>query len=358
MKIKKKLAEKKEAKHRARRLFIKEGIFISMRNSFGQNYISPFAIAINTSSPLVAMLSSISGLLGPLSQMFGSRLIEKFTRKKILLKSSLSEILIWFSFILIAFLFYQRIFTPLLPFVLLILFSAFIVVANIPYPAIFSWLGDLVDKKYRGRWFSKRDFIRGFVGVILALLGAFLLDWFDGKGIVMVGFMILFLLASFGMFLAFKTTKREYEPKINLKKGDYFSFFKFLRNAPKNNFGRFSIFGSFFAFSHSMSASLITVYLLRYLEFNYITYMVITLSFTIFSLAFLGFWGKFSDKYGNYKIMLITTVLIPLIPIFYILFPSPLYLIFVPQLVAGIAWSGFNLATVNFIPKFDSFKKS
>jgi len=40
------------------------------------------------------MLSSITGLLGPLSQLFGSRLIEKFSRKKIILKTVFLESLV------------------------------------------------------------------------------------------------------------------------------------------------------------------------------------------------------------------------------------------------------------------------
>jgi len=72
----------KELKHKARRYSIKEGIFASTKTSLTDQFIAPLAIAINASNSLVALFSSISGLLGPLSQMFGSRLIEKEPRKK------------------------------------------------------------------------------------------------------------------------------------------------------------------------------------------------------------------------------------------------------------------------------------
>ena len=76
----------KKLKHKSRRLSIKEGMFAAASGSVGNTYISPFAIAINASNSLVALLSSISGLLGPLTQMFSSKLIEKYSRKKIILK--------------------------------------------------------------------------------------------------------------------------------------------------------------------------------------------------------------------------------------------------------------------------------
>ena len=60
----------KELRHQARRHSIKEGIFASAKGSFGDYYIAPFAIAINASNSLVALLSSVSGFLGPLTQIF------------------------------------------------------------------------------------------------------------------------------------------------------------------------------------------------------------------------------------------------------------------------------------------------
>ena len=74
-------------KHKARRESIKEGIFSSASFSMGNRFISPFAIALNASNSLVAMLNSMTGLLGPLSQYFGSKAIEKNSRKKVIVRS-------------------------------------------------------------------------------------------------------------------------------------------------------------------------------------------------------------------------------------------------------------------------------
>jgi len=66
-------------------------------------------------------------------------------------------------------------------------------------------------------------------------------------------------------------------------------------------------------------------------------------------LLVLNLWGTLADKYGNYRILVITTIFIPLIPILWILSPNPFYLIFVPSLISGISWAGFNLAVGNFV---------
>ena len=338
-----------ELKHNARRRSIKEGIFASMKGSFGDHYILPFAIAINVSNSAVAFLGSISGLFGPLSQIFCSKLIEKYPRKKIVLKSIFFESLIWLPLIAISILFYKGILTEILPLIFMLFFSMYIFIANVGVPAWFSWMGDLVDGKYRGRWFSKRDMIIGFISAVLAIIASFFLDYLKKNSLTMLGFAILFSLAFISRLISWWILKKQYEPKMKLDKAYYFSFWDFLRQAPKNNFGKFSMFRAFFGFASSMSSVLLAVYFLRILEFSYANYMIITMSVTLFSLIFLELWGKFADAHGNYLVLYISSFLISTIPVLLILSPSPFYLVLVPQFISGFSWAGFNLASGNFI---------
>jgi MFS family permease len=345
----------KELKHQARRKSIKEGMFAVGESSFGSAYISPFAIAMNASDSLVAMFTSISGLVGPISQIFSSRLIEKYPRKQIVLKSVLTESLTWIPIALLAFLFYKGIAVTFLPIILLILYSTFVIIANIASPAWFSWMGDLVDTKYRGRWFSKRNLITGFSSVVLALIASVILEYFNRTNKIMYGFVTLFLLAFIFRYISYQSFKTQYEPPIKLKKGYYFSFWNFLMNLNKTNFGKFTIFHFFYSFACAIASSLFAIYLLRIIGLGYTAYILVSYASTIFSLMVIGLWGKFADKYGNYKTILITSILTPLIPLFYILNSSIIYLISVPALISGISWAGFNLASGNFI--YDNVSK-
>ena len=339
----------KKLKHQARRYSIKEGVFASAKVSFGDRFIHPFAIAINTSNPLVALLTSISGLLGPLSQLISAQKLRKFSRKKVVMLSVLLESLMWLPFIAIAILFSKGIFVSFLPILLLLSFSIYIIMANASYPQWFSWMGDLVDKKYRGRWFSKRNLLIGVASVVLAVLASIFLDYFKKIDLAMMGFIILFSLALISRFVSWTIFKKQYEPKLKFKKENYFSFWSFLKKSPKNNFGRFTTFRALFGFAGTISSAVWSIYILRHLGFSYSIYMIILSSEILFSLLFLSLWGKLADKYGNYKILVITTLFLPITPILWILHPSPIYLIFVPALIGGIAWGGFALATSNFI---------
>ena len=339
----------KTLKYGARINSIKEGIFTTGRMSFADYYFSPFAIAINASNSLVAMLSSITGLLGPLSQVFGSKAMEKHSRKKIILRSVFLEIMSLIPFIIIAILYWNGIITNLMPLIFFFFFSFYTIFMNFGSPAWFSWVGDIVHERYRGRWFSKRNLLIGFVSVVLAVGASFLLDHFEKVNLLMLGFVFLFLLAFFSRLIAWKFLQKQFEPELKLKKGKHYSFFDFLKDLPKSNFGKFSLFRAFMNFAVFIASPLFAVYLLRYLGFEYSTYMIVVLSGTVFSLIVMGLWGKIADKFGNYVVLALTTIFIPIIPILWVLSPSPFYFIFVPVLISGISWAGFNLASGNFI---------
>ncbi len=339
----------KELKHKARRVSIKEGIFATAGFAFGNHYLSPFAIAINLSNSLIALMSSIGGILGPLSQLFSSRLIEKYSRKKIVLNAVFWESMMWIPLIIVGFLFYKGLLVNIIPLFFLLFFSLHLIISNISGPAWFSWMGDIVDEEYRGRWFAKRNLIHGTISIVFALGAAFFLDYFKKIGLTIFGFMILFFFAFIFRMMSWNCFKKQYEPKIKLKKDYYFSFFDFLFKAPKNNFGKFTLYRSMLSFAQSIAAPLFAVYILRYLNFSYIIYMTIVMTSSFFSIFLIELWGKFADNYGNYRTIVITSFFIPLIPILWTLSKSPVYLILVPSIIGGLAWAGFNLAAGNFV---------
>ncbi|MCL5730277.1 MAG: MFS transporter [Candidatus Pacearchaeota archaeon] len=339
----------KELKYKSRINSIKAGMFASAKSSFGDYYLSPFAIAINASNALVALLTSVSGILGPLSQMFGSRLIEKSARKKIVLRAVLFELLFWIPFVTIAVLYWTSIIQSALPIIFLFFFAFYVIFSNLGTPAWFSWTGDIVDERYRGRWFSKRNLLTGFVSVVLALASSFILDYFKKIDLIMGGFIVLFLLALISRVISWKFYHKQYEPKLEFQKGDYFSFSDFLIRARKTNFGRFSFFNAALNFAASISSPLFVIYMLRDLNFSYLTYMLITVAGIVFSLLVMEIWGRIADRYGNYAVLYISGFLISIVPVLWIFSPSPVYLILVPTLISGISSAGFNLASNNFV---------
>jgi MFS family permease len=338
-----------ELSEKSRKYSLKEGVFSTIKDSVSGNYITPFAIAINSPNYLIGLLSSITGLIGPISEWRSSRLIGKVPRKKIVLTAVLFEILSWIPLILVALLYYYGIIVSLLPLMLLVFFSLYVISANAGSPAWFSWIGDLVDENKRGRWFGKRNAIIGFVTIISALTTSIILDFLKKRNFVMFGFIILFLIAMIARIISRYYLSKQYEPPIKIEKESYFSFFQFIKKAPKNNFGRFAIFKSLLNGAQAVGGPFFTVYLLKQLNFSYVEIIAISISTTLFTLISIGWWGKFSDKYGNYQVLRITLILVALCPIAYLFSTNHIYLILVPQILSGIGWGGFNLAASNYV---------
>ena len=118
----KKINEEYE-KERTRKLSIKEGALSTISGSFGDSYITPYALSLNANNAHIGFLSSFTGLLGPLSQIKGSRLMEKFPRKKIIALFVALQALMWIPILFLSILFQKGLFLDYLPIVLIIFYS-------------------------------------------------------------------------------------------------------------------------------------------------------------------------------------------------------------------------------------------
>ncbi len=335
-----------ELKHKTRRLSIKEGIFWTFRQAFGDHYIAPFAIAIGSSNPMVALINAMWNM-SFVTQIFGVKILNKISRKKIVSTSVLINSLGFLLMALIGFLYLKGIATEYLP--LLILIDLFIVLSSmgIGHPAWFSWMGEVVDQKYMGRWWAKRSTILTFMSIILTIIASFILEFFKNKELEMIGFILFFMIAFITRVYSVRILNKHYEPKS--KKQNTFKIRSFFKELRKTNFGKFIIFRGLFSLSVGITSPLVAIYLLRNLGFNYPIYIIISLAGMIFSIFTLNLWGKLADKYGNYRVIAIATMFIPLTPILWILSSSKLYLFLIPGIIGGISWYGFILASTNFV---------
>jgi len=336
-------------KERTMKLSVKEGSYASVMSGFGDAYITPYALSLNANNLAIGFLSSFTGLISPLSQLLGSKLMEKYSRKKIITTAVTLHALMWLPILLLSLLFQKNIFQAYLPIILIVFYSVYALFGALGGPAWFSLLGDIIPEKIRGAYFGKRNKICSTVALLSTIAAAFILDFFKTRGVVLVGFSILFFFACIFRLLSANTFRKHYEPKFKLQPGYYFSFWQFIKKAPSNNFGKFVIFIALIDLSTNISAPFFSVYMLKDLNFSYITFMLVNISSSIFSILFMPVWGKFADKYGNKDLLKLGAFMIPFIPILWLFSKSPVYLAFSPQLLSGVGWAAFNLAATNYI---------
>ena len=344
------------------KLSVREGSLASVSSSFGLSYLSPFALALNASTVQMGILYAIASLLPGIAQLKASTLIEKFSRKRIVLTGIMMIILLWIPIILTGLLFYFKVSYAI--WVLIGLIGLFYVLSAIVDPVWFSWMGSLVPGEERGKYFSRRNRAPGFFGIIAMVVGALILDGAKNIGthygnvlaFTLIGFGVLFSLASIAKFWSWRLLKKQYEPRLKIRKKDYFTFKQFLNKCRSTPFGRFTLFRFVLSLAVGIAGPFWAVYILRDLGFSYVWYMLVTVSAIIFQLMFLPLLGKFSDKFGNVKLISICSWLIVTTPLLWLIsalisdaLVVKLYLLFIPAVFGGFAWAGYNLAVNNYI---------
>ncbi|NCO11111.1 hypothetical protein CO038_01055 [Candidatus Pacearchaeota archaeon CG_4_9_14_0_2_um_filter_39_13] len=334
------------SKEHALKYSIAEGSAQSVAGNLGSSFITPFALLIGANSFHIGILSSFSGLVSPIGELFGSRLLEKFSRKKIITLEKTLENLFWLLIMGVAYLSWRGQLAFYLPYILIILYGAVIFLTGMGRPAIFSWMGDLISDDSKGRYFANRNRIVGFVGLVSFFFGGLALDYFKTNGMAIFGFSVLFGLTIIFRSISRNFIKRMFNPNFRVRRGYYFTFSSFVKRY--DNFGKFAFYQAVFFFAVMISSPFFAVYMLEDLGFGYLTFTLIAMSSTIFYLIFTPLAGKFSDKYGNVKLLYVSGILFPTIPILWIFLKDPWALFFIPGLISGVANAAFAIAVTNF----------
>ncbi len=326
---------------------LEEGAAYSVSVGAGNNFITPYAIKFNATNMQISLLSSIPNIVNSILQMFTPKLMEKHDRKKIVVTSVFIQASLWIPIIMLYFA------KDYAPYLLIFLVTLYTMMNSLISPAWRSWISDIIPEKIRGKFFGQRNRLMIVVQIISMILVGFLLDKTKSFN-VFVGFAIAFFMAFLGRMTSGYLLTKHYEPKFVMSKKKYFSFFQFIRKAPKNNFGRFALFIGLITASVYIAAPFFAVYMLRNLSFSYTVYTIVNI-FSYVGLALgMGFWGKISDEIGNKKVLEISSYFISTYPFWWLISGNPIFLSII-NLMSGFFWAGFNLSSFNYI--FDAVSR-
>ncbi len=358
--VSKQIQKKKES---AKKISIVEGSMYSVMDGFGLRYIAPFALALGANNAQIAFLSSAPSLFGNVSQLYAHKALSKFSRSTLCFIGSLLQALFFLLIIGVGILYFYGGLSSFWSSTLLVVVYVFLVMfGSFLSPIWSSWMQDVVEKHHLGQYFGLRTRVVSLVLLFCMLAAGFLLDYFKHTHLFLI-FALIFFLAMLGRLTSALLFKWQYEPKLKLEQKKYFSFWSFLKNLTKTNFGKFVLAYSLIILATNIASPFFVVYEFKQLSFTYIQYVVLTMVFVLSGVLFVPAWGKFSDRYGNLRTLKICAYLIPLVALFWFLSflvfrHSPswvFYYLFIIEGMSGFAWAGFNLATNNFI--YDSLDR-
>ncbi|MEK6852656.1 MAG: MFS transporter [Nanoarchaeota archaeon] len=328
---------------------VKDGAAASAMTGIADSYRGPYAIELGATNQQVGLLTSVSNLVGPLFQLVGLKILKRgVSRKKLVLISVLLHALILIPILLVPFIFKSYRIE-----ILIALFMLYAIFAHFSGPLWASWMGDLVPSQIRGQYFGYRNRVAGIITLGATFGAGYILYKFSNSSEpterLFVGFVIIFIAAILFRLLSFYYLTRKYEPKFEISHEYEYSFVEFLKRMRNDNFGRFVIYVAAISLAANISGPFFSVYMLRDLEFSYLTFTLVTITASVSSLLSMLFWGKAIDRYGSIYVMRICGFLIPLLPLLWIFAKGNFYVILMIQALGGFSWSGFQLGSFTFV---------
>ncbi|MGV8087218.1 MAG: MFS transporter [Candidatus Woesearchaeota archaeon] len=344
---------------------VKDGLFTSIKAGFTENFVMPFAIALNSTSGMLAAISSVPQLIASFMQLFAQSSLKLFkTRGRLIFWSAFIQAFMWIPLLLIPLIAGDNI---QLAFILVLLFVTLeTTIGTFQGPIYNSILGDIIDENKRGEFFGKRNRIVNLLGFISTFIAGLVLSFFknmDTNGTahyVFFGFAILFFLAFISRVISAYYKSKIYDPPYTSPK-TAITFGNFLKNMTHNNYGIFVLYIFMFKLVANISAPFFALYLLKDMQMNYIHYTMIIGASILASFVMMGVWGKLIDKRGSKLVLQISGFLIPLSPLLLILGifisdPTTRFIyILLEEMFSGAVWAAFNLSTSSFL--FDATEK-
>ena len=307
-----------------------------------QNYITPLALELKATTAQIGLLASIPSLTMALSQLAAPDLSERAgSRKGLILPVVFMHAIMFVPILLVPYIFHASQVWWLIGLV-----TISVVLGSIANPAWGSMMADLVPIRLRGRYFGSRGRIAGFITLVFFFIAGGILQLYTGN--IFAGYAALFGGATMFRLLSFFFLSRMYEPVQAESKENGTSLLKLIRHVGSSNLGKFTLYVALIDFCTCISAPFFTVFMFRDLHFSYVTFVIVSSSSAIASLLFQTFWGRRADMAGNIRVIRVTSMILPIIPLLWLGSTNVYYLI-AANIVSGFGWSGFSLSAVNFV---------
>jgi MFS family permease len=320
-----------------------DGSAYSVMLGLTQNYITPYALTMKATTQQIGLLTSVPNFTMAAAQFAAPALSERMgSRKGFILPMVLMHALMWLPILLIPYLFQTHQVWWLIAF--MTLSTAFDSALN---PAWGSMMADLVPTQMRGRFFGLRNRITAFVSMAFSYAAGGILQLLTGN--TDLAFTIIFVGAMASRLISFYFLSKMYEPlSPATEKENHDGMLKIARGLFSTNIGMFIMLCALMNFTTTVAGPFFSPYMLIDLNLSYIVYTILNSAAGLATVGFMTWWGKRIDRAGSIKVLKITSLFVPFVPLGWALNHSLWWLI-IMQIFSGFAWAGFQLSSGVFI---------
>ncbi len=314
---------------------VKDGAAHSAMTGITGTYSTPFALALGASTAEVGLLNSIPTLFSTILQPFARMYFKSMGTKDVCVSMGFLQRLT-----LIPMIFIPIFFSNEGVFMLILLATLSQIFLSFSNTAWSSLIGSIVPEKVRGRYFGSRNMYQGIFSFSTTLLGGWLLGLMDG----LRGFSFVFFLAfAFGMVSYMYLSKI---PPVSRKAMPSSQGPDDRRR--QRYFKPFTRYMALVNFAVNLASPFFIVYMLSVMNVGYEWYGIVIASEMLVKIAMQKYWGAFADKFGDRNVMILCGIMTVFYPFFFLFVRSPVDLVLV-GIFSGVAWSGFDLASFNYL---------
>ncbi|TLY22209.1 MAG: MFS transporter [Nitrospirae bacterium] len=338
-----------DAGERSRRYSIREGAFQAVMVGGGESYQSAFALLLHASAFQIGLLSALPQIVGTWAQLFSVKVLNRFHhRKTLIVVGAAGQAVVWLPLLAL-----PLVFQDYAPWLLIACAMIYVAMGHFAIPAWNSLITDLVDPDRRGSYFGHRARLMA-VTSFFSLCGAgLLLHAAETWERPWAGFAIVFLLAAASRSVSACYLARLEESTESVTREAEFHLLAFLRRERGSNFQRFLVFSGLMHVSVLIAGPYFVVYLLNHLHFTYLQYTAWLAAGMLGQFVTLKPWGLLGDRYGNKHVLTATGLLVPFLPMLYVISADFYYLIAV-NFTGGVIWAGLSLGLQNYV--FDAIR--
>lgn len=321
----------------------KEGIPASAMLGILEHYLVPYGLFLGAGTRGIAFLVALPQLVASAAQLAAVEAVRRVgSRLRFIVRLACAQAAILLPMAALALIVF-----PGRVEALIVLAVFFRVLNNLIGTAWGSLTSEYLPAEKRGGYFGWRSQVVGLASLAGVMIGGILL--FFMKPVWPVGgFFFLFLLAALLRFLSAGLLAKMVDLPLSHSPESDFTFLMFVRRFRKSNFVRFVLYVASIIFAAHLAAPYFSVYMLRDLKWNYLTYMTVHLAALSSGLLAFPIWGRHADVVGNVRMLKITGALVPFIPFLWLISSHPVWIVMV-ELMAGFIWNGFTLCATNFI---------
>lgn len=323
---------------------LRDASAFAVMTGIGETYLSAFAVFLRATTPQIGLLASVPPLLASLVQLLSAWLGHVTGhRRAIILAGASLQAFAWLPIIILPLVFRDYAVPMLIGSVILYHGGA-----HLTLPQWTSLLGDIVPERKRGRFFSQRTGRIAATTFASLIVGGAVLHVMTERGETLIGFIVLFVIAAIARLVSIYHLSCMHDQPRQVAPMQLPAAREWWQRIRHSNAIRFSVFFALMQFAVAIASPFFTVYMLRDLNYSYLQFMANTGMAIFAQFLTLAQWGRISDVFGNRRILAVTGLFIPLMPLLWVFSTNFWYLLAI-QALSGFSWAGFTLSASNFL---------